>query len=52
MGRFEELRDDTVEAWSSMQLDPDGSNPLPSDYEMGQINALVREYVEFEDGAE
>lgn len=43
MGRFEELRDDTVEAYYESVGD------LPSDVEMGQINMLVREYVENEE---
>lgn len=40
MGKFEELRDDTVEAFE------ESTGSLPSDVEMGQISMLVREYVE------
>ena len=40
MGRFEELRDDTVEAFE------ESTGSLPSDVEMGQINMLVHEYME------
>lgn len=39
MGRFEELRDDTVNAFEQLTTE------LPSDVEMGQINMLVRDYV-------
>lgn len=40
MGRFEELRDDTIDAFE------ESTGSLPSDVEMGQINMLTREYVE------
>lgn len=40
MGKFEELRDDTVNAFE------ESTGSLPSDVEMGQINMLVHEYLE------
>lgn len=43
MGRYEELRDDTVEAFE------ESTGSLPSDVEMGQINMLTREYVDNEE---
>lgn len=43
MGRFEDLRDDTVEAFE------ESTGSLPSDVEMGQINMLAREYVDNEE---
>lgn len=46
MGRFEELRDDVIDAFEQ------STGSLPSDVEMGQINMLTREYLEGEDGAE
>ena len=42
MGRYEELRDDTVEAFE------ESTGSLPSDVEMGQIQMLTREYVQQE----
>jgi hypothetical protein len=43
MGKFEELRDDTVLAFE------ESTGDLPSDVELGQIQALVRDYVEGRD---
>lgn len=40
MGKFEELRDDTVLAFE------ESTGDLPSDVELGQIEMLAREYVE------
>lgn len=40
MGKYEELRDDTVLAFE------ESTGELPSDVELGQIEMLVREYVE------
>ena len=42
MGRYEELRDDTVDAFEQ------STGELPSDVEMGQIQMLAREYVQQE----
>ncbi len=42
MGKFEELRDDTIDAFE------ESTGSLPSDVEMGQINMLVHEYMESE----
>lgn len=46
MGEFEELRDDTVAAFE------DSTGDLPSDIELGQINAIVRDYLAGEKEAE
>ncbi len=42
MGRYEELRDDTIDAFE------ESTGSLPSDVEMGQIQMLTREYVQQE----
>ncbi len=42
MGKYEELRDDTVLAFE------ESTGDLPSDVEMGQIQMLVKEYIENE----
>lgn len=42
MGKFEELRDDTIESFWESTGEP------PSDVEMGQISMLVHEYLEGE----
>lgn len=39
MGEFEEMRDDTVDAFEQ------STGELPSDVEMGQINMLVKDYL-------
>lgn len=46
MGKFEELRDDTVLAFE------ESTGELPSDVELGQIEMLVREYVEENNGTD
>ena len=42
MGKFEELRDDTALAFEESTGEP------PSDVELGEIQALVRDYIEEE----
>lgn len=46
MGKFEELRDETIDAFE------ESVGSLPSDVEMGQINMLVRDYLENDNGSD
>lgn len=40
---FEEMRDDVIAAFE------ESTDQLPNDYEMGEINALTKEYVDGSD---
>lgn len=46
MGKFEDLRNDTIDAFE------ESTGSLPSDVEMGQINMLVRDYLENDNGSD